>query len=226
MVGKTLNVCGELPEAKALESKVFKGVIGGEPQSTEFKNQNAFTFRPLAAQWFGSNFLPNSRDSTTGFLRRWLILHFSREVPASEKITNYHEVLVAEEREAIAAWAIQGFARLGKQRDYTLPVSHDELIAAVQRSNNTVAAWLENNGKVLPTRDKADEADAQGLWEHFSWYMRETQGVPKTQLPNIERFKQMVLELGFHGVRYVDPLGVARFKLFGIKNTVPIKVES
>jgi putative DNA primase/helicase len=107
MVGKVLNVCGELPEDAMISGERFKGVVCGEPQDTEYKGKDGFTFAPMCAHWFASNHLPRSRDTSDGFIRRWIIFEFTRKVPRSERVLNFAEVVIAEEREAIAAWVVE-----------------------------------------------------------------------------------------------------------------------
>lgn len=207
MVGRTLNVCGELPEETVIDGKAFKEVVEGATQSTEFKGRDGFSFAPIAAHWFASNHLPRSRDTSMGFVRRWQIFDFEKVVAADERIPDYHEVLVAEEREAIAAWAVQGLQRLLRQNDYTQPKSHLARLEQIQRANNSVAAWLQSNDKVRPTGDLDDAADARECFDQYVFYMRE---VSRGFNVTFERFLQMMEELGFPQVPYEDKAGIKR----------------
>lgn len=207
MVGRTLNVCGELPEETVIDGARFKEVVEGSTQNTEFKNQNQFEFKPICANWFGSNHLPRSRDTSMGFVRRWLILEYDRVVLKGERIPDYAEVLVAEEREAIAAWAVQGLGRLLRAGDYTQPASHLVRLEQIQRANNSVAAWLQSNDKVRPTADEEDAADARECFDQYVFYMRE---VSRGFNVTMERFLQMMEELGYPQVPYEDKAGVRR----------------
>lgn len=212
MVGKTLNVCGELPEEAVIDGRAFKEVVEGTGQHTEFKGKDAFEFDPIAAHWFGSNHLPRTRDTSGGFLRRWLILDFNRVVQDSERVINFHEVLIAEEREAIAAWAVQGLQRLMDQKDYTLPASHHKRINNVLRANNSVAAFLQSSEKVRPTEDS--DADARSIFDLYVWFMKD---VSKGYNVSFERFIQMLEELGYECEQKRDVLGVMRYRAKGLK---------
>lgn len=204
MVGRTLNVCGELPESRNIAGSVFKEVVVGEEVRTERKQQAGFMFKPIATHWFSSNHLPRSRDSSQGFVRRWLVLEFKRIVPDSEKITNYAEVLVAEEREAIAAWAVQGLKRLRENRGYTLPESHKVVLNRIKRANNSVAAFLASTNKVQVTGDAADQVDLMACFDQYVWYSKE---IARVFAVGYERFHQMVEELGHTVTEYHDPIG-------------------
>ena len=212
LVGSVLNVCGELPESATIQGDRFKGVVCGEPQSTEHKNKDSFVFRPMAAHWFASNHLPRTRDTSDGFMRRWLILEFTRKVSKEEKIINYAEVIIAEEREAIAAWAVDGLKRLREHRDYTLPASHLRLENLVMRANNSVHAFLQSCERVRPTVDAV--ADAREVFDQYLFYMKD---VSRGSGCTFETFKQMVEALGYPVMTYEDEMKVTRDKIVGLQ---------
>lgn len=213
MVGKTLNVCGELPEETVIDGAKFKQVVEGSPCTTSFKNQDEFSFRPLCAQWFASNHLPRSRDTSYGFVRRWLIFDFPRVVPVEERIVDFAEHLIYEEQEAIASWAVQGITSLLKDGRYVEPKSHLERLRQIQRANNSVAAWLASNPKVRPVEDQNETADAREAFDHYVFYMKE---VSRGFSVTFEKFVQMAEELGHTRSTYRDVHGIERPMLGGM----------
>jgi hypothetical protein len=134
MFGKLLNFCGELSESRFIKGDVFKLIVDGSEITAQNKNQNAFKYRPSCAHWFCGNHLPKTRDTSDGFNRRWLFLTFNKPVPEAKKIPNLELLILEHEREAVAAWAVQGVIRLMKNGEYTIPSSH---LAAVDRAANT-----------------------------------------------------------------------------------------
>lgn len=212
MIGKTLNVAGELPEEAVIGGAKFKMVITGEEITDSFKGKDNFKFRPIATHWFGSNFLPRSKDTSGGFVRRWLILDFSRVVPDEERIVDFWKTLVAEEREAIAAWAVKGLIRLQKQGDYTQPASHKIRLSQILRANNSVAAFLSWTDKIKVDND--GEADARAIFDQYVFYMKD---ISKGWSVAFERFTQMLGDLGYDMVLYHDALGVQRQKVRGLR---------
>jgi len=212
MVGKTLNVCGELPEESVIDGRVFKEVIEGTRQQTEFKGMQVFDFRPKAAQWFAGNHLPRSRDTSQGFVRRWLIFDFTRVVPESQRIIEFHKILIAEEREAIAAWAVQGLKRLTRQRDYTQPASHKMRLNQVKRANNTVAAFLQSSDRVFVS--PGARAPARAVFDQYTDYMK---NVSRGWSVTYERFIQMLDDLGHDCPTYTDGVGMLQQEVVGVE---------
>lgn len=223
MVGKTLNICGELAEESVINGRSFKEIVEGTPQNTEYKGQDIFIFKPLAAQWFASNHLPRSRDTSGGFTRRWLIFDFTHEITSEERVIDFWRVLIAEEREAIAAWAVQGLQRLQRQREYTLPHSHFIRINQVVRSNNSVAAWLQSSDRVRPTENDSDSVNVRNAFDQYVSYMRD---VSKGWNVTYERFIQMLEDLGHNVFVENDGVGVMTHrarKLRMITPTLPVR---
>ena len=141
-----LNLCGELSESRYIDGAKFKHIIDGSSMAGEFKNQQVFDFKPKATHWFSSNHLPKTKDSSDGFNRRWCVLSFDKAIPISKKIRDLGEVIVAEEREAIASWAVEEITYLKTAADINLPESHHRIVSEMSAENDTVALWLLAEG--------------------------------------------------------------------------------
>lgn len=144
LADKLLNVAGELSEYQLIDSARFKTIVEGSTINAQRKNQPLFTFRPKAAHWFASNHLPRSRDSSDGFTRRWIFLCFTKAFPKGDRVVpNYDELVVSEEREAIAAWAVAHMTRLRNSNyQVTDPASSIETREHLENELNTVRDFL------------------------------------------------------------------------------------
>lgn len=148
MFGKLINYCGELSENQFIAGDRFKSIIEGADISGQHKNRPIFQFKTTCAQWFNSNHLPRTRDSSAGFTRRWLFLRFNKPVPRAEKIVGLDFEILAEERDAIAAWAVQVMPALMANNGYTEPKSSQELLGEMANSNNCVRTFLKTSGGI------------------------------------------------------------------------------
>lgn len=149
MFGSVVNFAGELSEDKKIPGDAFKRIVAGEEIPVQFKNQSPFTFNPECAQWFNANFLPKSRDSSDGFNRRWQMLEFNNRISPDKQIRDLDLQILELEREAIVAWAVQGYSRLLQNGDYTTPTSHLALIDQMAADNNSVRFFLTSPGTAL-----------------------------------------------------------------------------
>lgn len=149
MFGKVVNFAGELSENRVIPGDIFKRIVAGEEIQAQFKNQNPFVFVPECAQWFNSNHLPKTRDSSEGFTRRWLILDFNNIIDAAKRVLDLDQQILEHERQAIVAWAMQGYKRLTESSRFTLPTSHQMLIEQMAVDNNSVRQFLTSSGSRL-----------------------------------------------------------------------------
>ena len=145
---KLINVCGELSEKKRIDGQRFKDIVDGSEMSGQFKGKDIFLFRAICTHWFASNHYPRTEDTSEGFNRRWLILTFNHPVSASDRKLDIGDLIVAEERESIVAWAVQAMGRLKAKNEYTLPKSHMQAIREIATMNNSVRYFIQESGKV------------------------------------------------------------------------------
>jgi P4 family phage/plasmid primase-like protien len=154
LIGKLVNVCHEIPEQDIIAGDTFKSVITGNIQSAEIKHGDTFTFRPRAGHVFSSNAMPATRDQSRGFFRRWLVLMLTRNVREldTHRVDAAAEV-IENERPAIAAWAIEGAARLQRTGKYTVPTSSLRALDDWKLSVNSVILFAnESCTQSDPTR--------------------------------------------------------------------------
>ena len=149
MVGKILNVCGELSDKKKIDGQSFKDIVDGTERSGQHKYGAIFSFVPTVSHWFASNHMPRTDDTSSGFIRRWLFLTFHYPVTNEAKVIDIGNVIAAEEREAIVAWAAQAMPSLMKRGDYSLPESHKILTNEFANMNNSVRYFMREGGKIV-----------------------------------------------------------------------------
>jgi len=193
LFGKAMNFAGELPESRKISGDIFKQVVAGERISAQHKNKDPFSFNPQAAHWFNSNHLPKSDDTSQGFTRRWLFLEWNKAVSAERADVNLARRIIDEEREAIANWAIEGYARLKEQGRYTEPESHKVLARRMASENNSVLHFLNSSDNIRVGLSKTtNEVKLYALHDayiSFCW----TTGV--RHKVEIHKFEGLLIEL-------------------------------
>jgi len=144
LVGKRLNVVSDMPAAKIIEAGEWKAIVAGESVMARQPAGRTFTLTPRAGHLFSANQLPGTRDQTDGFWRRWVVVPFERVIPIAERVPNFAEGILDAELPGIAAWAIDGAARLTMRRGgYTLPASHEAALHEWRIDADSVAEWVQ-----------------------------------------------------------------------------------
>jgi P4 family phage/plasmid primase-like protien len=190
MVGKLLNIAGELSEEKRIDGQKFKEIMDGSEITCRKPYGDPFRAQITATHWFGSNPLPKTKDSSEGFNRRWLILTFNRPVPDSKIELDIAGKIILQEREMITAWAIQAMPRVLAQQGYTLPRSHTKIMEEMACINNIVRAFVKNSNELSFTPNA--QIPEKRVYEIF-WSWALTHGSVK--MMNIGEFRLRMREL-------------------------------
>lgn len=86
LFGKIANLAGDIDATYQENTATFKRITGEDEITAEHKNMPPFRFQSWAVPVFSANKFPGSSDVTEGYLRRWIVLHFHKRIPASKMI--------------------------------------------------------------------------------------------------------------------------------------------
>lgn len=137
-----LNVVTEVRRSELRETETLKAVIDGSPIRAEEKGQPGFTFRPRVACLFACNRLPVVRDQSRGFWRRMTVLPFRVTIPDEKVDRDLARNLLANEKEGIAKWALEGAERARKNLVLTEPKAGDAVLDEWQLDSDPVRRWV------------------------------------------------------------------------------------
>lgn len=200
-----MNVCGELKEKTKIPGANFKQIVDGSRLNGQYKGKQVFSFTPKATHWFASNYLPKTDDATEGFNRRWLILSFDRTVPKADRVRGLGDMIVAEEREAIASWATSCITTLAQAGDLTLPSSHFKFMSEMASENDSLFFFLTSEKGPRKLKQGIDcdmKIHADKLYESYSAFCYT---MPPAKPVGSRRYLQRLRELAtFMGYRVDD----------------------
>jgi phage/plasmid-associated DNA primase len=192
LVGKLLNASDELSSAAAIASETFKAVVTGEPVQGRDVYKSRVEFRPVAQHLFATNNLPVfAGGMDRGVQRRLLVVQFNRVIPADERVEAIGRRIAAEEADLLLAWAVDGAARLIRNRGFTMPDSSKAALKDWLYGADPVLAWLNERVEARPI--VGDEPKLRTSYAHgqfHSWALAE--GFKRETLPAVNGFVQRV----------------------------------
>lgn len=178
IAGKRLNAVAEMPEAELEDTPSIKAVVSGDDTMVARKNERPFTLIPKAGHLFCCNKLPTTKDMTDGFWRRFMIVMFTRKFTDADRIIGLEKILCSPENlAAVAAWAIEGAARLQRQKAYTVPQSSRDAMDLWRLDVDQVRQWFAQCAAPDATiRSRPNEIYVS----YFSWAQRNGHRTPMT----------------------------------------------
>lgn len=161
-IGKLLNASDEL-SIEAIASNTFKSIVTGDPIQGRDVYKSRVEFRSVAQNLFSANRLPSFKGGVDrGVHRRLLLIPFGRTIPIEERIEEIGKRISTDEPDLLLAWAVQGAARLIRQRNFSIPESCRLALQEWVLGEDPVWAWIDacvsvrpilNGGPMLASRE-------------------------------------------------------------------------
>jgi putative DNA primase/helicase len=114
LFGKMINVSGETPNARCMNTDIIKSVVAGDWVTGREVYKRPSKFKPYAKHYLGMNTLPEIDDNTHGMWRRIHVIEFPRKFTEGEMDVELTEKLM-QELSGIFNWALCGYKRLRQQ---------------------------------------------------------------------------------------------------------------
>jgi putative DNA primase/helicase len=114
LFGKMINVSGETPNARCMNTDLIKSVVAGDWVTGREVYQKPSKFKPFAKHYLGMNTLPEIDDNTHGMWRRIHVIEFPRKFSETEMDVELTGKLL-DELSGIFNWALEGYRRLRDQ---------------------------------------------------------------------------------------------------------------
>lgn len=158
LYGKLANICGDLPSVLLQDSGEFKKLtsgLEGDTISAQNKFQNKFNFLNAAKLLFACNEVPESKDQTDAFFRRWIIIDFPYKFVSGLPEEEYqgfikkanknliNELTVESELEGFLYKSILALEKLLDQKDFTNAPSVKDIRLKYNLKSNSALVFCE-----------------------------------------------------------------------------------
>ena len=167
LFGKLANVCADIPNRDLSSTGMFKMLTGEDMISGEKKFKDNFSFRNYAKLIFSTNKVPKTKDETTAFFRRWIIITCNNVFPpgvANPKILD--EICIEEELSGLLNWALEGIKRLLQNSTFSDNQTFEELRERYIKTSNSVEAYVHEHLEV----DSESYVTKDDLYNHYRDY--------------------------------------------------------
>ncbi len=140
LYGKLANIAGDIPDMALSNTAIFKGLTGDDRIRAEEKGKPAYDFWNRAKLLFSANALPPTKDKSTGYMRRWILIDFNRPM-----VTNPNPRLAAEllaEKSGIFNWMLEGAKRL-TEKGFTYTSDPEQMARLYIERSEPIVKFLE-----------------------------------------------------------------------------------
>jgi putative DNA primase/helicase len=143
-MGKLVNFCNEVDNARDLDEAVIKQFTGEDPMQFERKYKEVFSAMPTAKLIISGNAWLPFKDRSEGMWRRLVPLHFPINIPEARQNKNLTRDLLPQ-LSGIFNWAVEGLCRLRQQGRFTIPAGSEVMIGQFRLEANNALRFLEES---------------------------------------------------------------------------------
>lgn len=143
---KLLNAGDDIPLKSVDDASNFKKLSTGEPVLAAFKGQDVFAFSNYAKLVFSANGIPRWYENSNGVFDRLIIVPFNARIRGTSKEDPHlpEKVTTEEAKSYLFNVALQGLQKVLKNNGIFLPSVVQSEMEEFKKSNDPLAAFLEN----------------------------------------------------------------------------------
>jgi putative DNA primase/helicase len=168
LFGKMINVSGETPSAKQMNTDLIKSVVAGDWVTGREVYKKPSKFKPYAKHYLGMNTLPEIDDNTHGMWRRIHVIEFPRTFKESEMDVELTGKLI-DELSGIFNWALEGYRRLRDQGFiFSISPSMQKSKKLYKQKNSSVIDFAESRlDKIIDSEKSITLKDAYRKYQEY-----------------------------------------------------------
>ncbi len=180
MIDKRLVILDE-PNIKEFKSEIFRRYVSGEPTYAEKKNvAEMIPFKPRARFICTTNEPPRYDEANDANARRFHLIPFNNKFMGEKLVRNLAETIIAEERDGILLWAIEGLRRLQGRGHFSRPEVVQREQKLLRRDNSSVIAFFDENFAIASTEDLCIDLEKNDIYELYVTYCNQNGRVKKS----------------------------------------------
>ena len=191
LIGKLANIYADLSDKALIETGKFKILTGGDQLTVEQKFKRSQQFVNYAKLMFSCNRLPDTRDDTDAFFRRFILMTFPNTFTkdkARKKDDLVKELTTKDEMSGLLNWALEGLKNLIERGYFINSATTEQLREDYIRKASPVRAFfmdcLETSpDEYIPKRD---------LYNTFCEYCRQKRYAILSEVTFHEKLRQIV----------------------------------
>ena len=173
-----VNISSETESDLSGSEGIFKKVVAGEVLEDSYKHKDPIPFKTRSKLMMACNFFPTVKDTSDGFMRRWIIIELPMHFVEKDKVrpfTNDRELdpfiedKLLKELPGIFNWALEGLQRLLNQKQFTKTKHQDDLINEFRAVNNPLYSFVEDKEEDFKGSDQGHIIPRSVI---FTWFLQ------------------------------------------------------
>ncbi len=167
IVGKFLNLAGEIRTRAAIDDGTLKAITGGDTITINPKNRKPYDYKPICKVMFSANKVPTFPDRSNAVWRRIMLIPFTKKITQVD--LGLEEQLRETELPGIFNWFLQGLLRLLRNNRFSIPEQMEFDIAQRKRYSDPVLLFLNDYVGTTPGGMPARVPGGEFFKSYLEW---------------------------------------------------------
>ena len=169
LYGRLANIHADIPARTLLQTGCFKTLSGQDTITAEHKFQSSFQFENGAKLIFSCNILPESSDDTDAFMKRWILIPFSKTIPPEQQDKQLLAKLTTPtELSGLLNQAITAYRQVQERGQFTGEGSIEAKREFYTRLSDPISCFIEDCVDFNPDKYTVKQA----LFQAFQTYCK------------------------------------------------------
>lgn len=204
LYGKLGNLCADLPATIMKNSGDFKKLTGFDTISAQKKFGQPFSFKSYAKMVFSANEVPETKDNTDAFYKRWEIIEFPFKFKSNLPEEKYTEnirkadknildkITTKKELEGLLKINIDLLIKMIEKQDFTYVTPLEEIKIKYNLKSNSHVVFVETYLSDENPDDSDDEPYVQKefLLQEYHDFCKKMHTAPKTDTTFFKMVKE------------------------------------
>ena len=188
LFGKAANICGDIERFTFNSTAELKKITGDDPINAERKMGHPFTFVNQATILIAANKMPQSRDTSDGWFRRWHIVPLERRIVGRPDRTL--EPRMKEELEGVLVKAVLALRQAMKQGGFDEPEESKKALREYEHACNSIALFI--NERIAFGSDFSVPVSRKVIYGAYKEFCREE----RLEVESRQKFYESLEEMG------------------------------
>ena len=167
----------------------MKAMTSREKIAARLLHREPFEFMPTHTLWVRGNHMPGVLDTSDGFWRRMLPIHFNVQIAERDVIPDLDRRIIGSELPGVLNWALAGLKDWQENGRLPVPASVEAQRAAYKADTDLIGEWIEECCKLDPNA-------ATGVTPLYQSYARHCDDV-RVRPESRKLFARRMRERGF-----------------------------
>lgn len=164
-----INIVDDMENGNINLTGNLKSIITGGKITVRKLYSDPESIKPVAGHIFAANKMPFPKDRSSGFYRRWCIVSMNNVIPRDERIPDYHEHILEEDKHYIIYRCLSAARRILHQGQLPMLQDSEDMVKSWKMESDSVGLWAEETIEIIHGPDSKESTSQDWMLSSYAF---------------------------------------------------------